>query len=307
MISLQQMKYIIALDDHKHFQMASEACFVTQPTLSMQLKKAEEDLGYPIFDRSSNALELTQFGEELLPVLRNVLIETSKIEMLRQRQKGEYREQLRIGVIPTISAYMVNDLFTEWKEKMEGMRIRIIEYKTEQLLEALRKKEVDCGILAGPVTSDNLRVVPLFTEEILAYCDCDDAHILSEELNNMKPWLLNEGNCLRNQMVRFCGLDSEESDLWDYSGGNLEILMNMVDQNGGYTLVPEFYKQLSSKGSKRFKSILSSHSGEIPAREIVCVFNNRSYKLPGIEKIIRSLQFHYGKKSNKEYTILPWK
>ncbi|MCE2713576.1 MAG: LysR family transcriptional regulator [Cryomorphaceae bacterium] len=113
MLSIQQMQYILSLSEHKQFQKASESCFVTQPTLSMQVKKAEDFLGYPIFDRSRSPLELTIFGEELIPVIREILSENDKIGSIAKKMKGEFKEQIRIGIIPTIAAYMVLDLFTQ--------------------------------------------------------------------------------------------------------------------------------------------------------------------------------------------------
>ncbi len=308
MISLQQMKYLVALEEHRHFQQASEACFVTQPTLSMQIKKAEDELGFAVFDRSAHDLRLTPFGEDLLPVLRSILHETEKIEMLRQKRSGQYVERLKIGIIPTVSAYLVNDLFRNWRKEFRDLQVTVEEFRTENLLEALRRKEIDCGILAGPVVSENLRVVPLFTEEIRAYTGAGGEKVSSKELAVLKPWLLNEGNCLRNQMIRFCGLEEGDESNWDYSGGNLDILMEMVDQNGGYTLVPEHYLRISRHRPEYFKTIYSAVNGQIPARQIVCAFHTRTYKLPGIEKIIRSLQLHYSEKRKaSEFTILPWK
>ena len=140
MITIQQMNYILALNDLRHFQRASEQCFVTQPTLSMQIKKAEDDLGFQIFDRSTNPLSLTNFGIEFIPIIRDITNDVSKIEHLTKSMKGLYTEKIRIGIIPTISAYLVSDMFKNWKEELINSQVVIKELKTEDLLIAIEKK-----------------------------------------------------------------------------------------------------------------------------------------------------------------------
>jgi LysR family hydrogen peroxide-inducible transcriptional activator len=117
MISLQQMQYIVILSEELQFQKASDRCFVTQPTLSMQLKKAEEQLGYAIFDRSTSPLSLTDFGKQLLPILREILSENDKIKLLKDRQNNIFVEEIKIGVIPTVAHYLVPTMFEKWKKK----------------------------------------------------------------------------------------------------------------------------------------------------------------------------------------------
>lgn len=140
MLSIQQMHYILVLSEELQFQRASERCFVTQPTLSMQVKKAEEILGHPIFDRSRNPIELTPFGNSLLPIIREVVNETNKIDHLLERLKGNYKEVIKIGVIPTIASYLVPDMFQKWQERIGNIQLTIEELKTEELIVAMEKK-----------------------------------------------------------------------------------------------------------------------------------------------------------------------
>ncbi|PHR26972.1 MAG: hypothetical protein COA38_13950 [Fluviicola sp.] len=303
MISIQQMQYILVLSEEQQFQRASEKCFVTQPTLSMQLKKAENTLGSAIFDRSTSPLELTPFGELLLPIVRDILSEYGRISELTEKQKGVYRERVRIGIIPTVADYMVPDLFNKWKSVLTDVQLSIEEMKTEDVLIALDQKKIDIGILAGPVNDPKLRTSVLFREEILAFVPESKAkEVTTEDLGNHHPWLLTSGNCLRTQMIHFCSLNTERDD-WNYEGGNLELLKQMVVMNGGYTLIPE---RSISKKTNDYKRIRSS-IGEIPARQIIALSPNRSTKWGSIEQIVRSVQLNYGdKKNGEELKLLSW-
>lgn len=309
MLSIQQMNYILAVNDHRHFQRASEVCFVTQPTLSMQIKKAEDDLGYVIFDRSTNPLSLTEFGNELIIIIREIVNELEKIPKLTKSMNGKYIEHIRLGIIPTISAFLVSDMFDKWKEVLPNIQLTIAELKSEELLIALEKKEIDLAILAGPVHQSNLRTIPLFQEEIKAYIPSKKGNEIStNELLDLHPWLLSKGNCLRTQMIHFCGLNNEISDNWNYEGGNLEMLLRMVDVKGGYSLVPEEYQRVLKLDDTKCKRIYSSDNQEIPAREVIALLPNKTSKWESIERIIRSVQLNYGKEKNrKNLQILNWR
>lgn len=307
MVSIQQMQYIIAVAEERQFQRASERCYVTQPTLSMQVKKAEETLGNLIFDRSRTPLELTAYGEQLVPILRDVLSEYDRIQALGDREKGIFRERLRIAVIPTVAGYMLPDLFDKWKEAMDDVELTIEEMKTEDMLAALESKTIDLGILAGPIHHPKWRTTVLYQEEILAYSPLfKKAVIPSSQLEQEHPWLLSEGNCLRTQMVHFCELDDRDKNGWNYEGGNIELLVKMVDLHGGYTLIPEYYASVLDV--KRMSRIESDELKEHPAREIIAINANRSPKWHTMERLIRTVQLHYANaEKNRALKLLNWK
>jgi LysR family transcriptional regulator, hydrogen peroxide-inducible genes activator len=308
MLSLQQMQYILVLSEVKHFQRASQDCFVTQPTLSMQIKKAEDELGYSIFDRSRQPLEVTPFGEKLIPILREILSESAKITIITDQMKGNYKERIRLGIIPTIASYMIPDLFSKWMEKLEDVQLNITEMKTEELIEALEKKELDAIIIAGPHLDSRYKSNLLYTEEILAYIpNSNESEISTDHLRNLHPWLLSSGNCLRNQMISFCQLKNEnESQAWNYEGGNMDLLLSMADQYGGYTLLP-FYHHLSPEKKRNIKRIVSTGSQQHPAREVIAVSPSKSLKWKGIEQIIREIQFQYANNQPSNFELLNWK
>jgi LysR family hydrogen peroxide-inducible transcriptional activator len=307
MISIQQMQYIVVLSEEQQFQRASERCFVTQPTLSMQIKKAEEQLGYLVFDRDSNPLSLTPAGNSLLPILREILSETEKIKYLSDQLKGKVKEEIRLGIIPTVASYLIPQLFGEWQSSFDQLKLTIHELKTVDVLEAMERKELDMGIIAGPHMDARLRTIPLYQEEIYIYApNVKEASIEMSNLQEMHPWLLNQGNCLRTQMVHFCQLKKTiDENEWNYEGGNLPLIIEMVDRHGGYTLIPSNFPltETQKHGIKSIRDLAS-----LPAREIIALSSNRTSKMQGIEALARSIQFAYGQTEKlKQLQVLDWK
>ena len=300
------MQYISTVAEERQFQRASERCFVTQPTLSMQIKKAEESLGNQIFDRSRSPLQLTAYGKELLPIIRDVLTEYSRVEMLGKQLGGTFKEELKVGIIPTIAGFMLPELFDKWHKELEGVELIIEEMKTEEILVALEEKTIDMGILAGPVHQPKWRTSVLFHEEIYAYVpQLDQELISSNKLEELHPWLLSKGNCLRTQMIHFCELKNQSEPGWNYEGGNIELLAKMVDLHGGYTLIPENYARLLA--IKNFTRIESETLKEFPAREIIAVSANRNPKWSSMEKMIRTVQLEYNQNREENLKLLSWK
>lgn len=304
-ITPQQINYIIELNNERNFQRASEKCQVTQPTLSMQIKKVEELVGFILFDRSTSPIKLTKEGEALIEIFRDVQSEYSRIPTLVQQLNGSYVESLRIAIIPTISAYLISDIFKTLRNEKPRLQLSIHELQSEELVAAMEEGKYDIGIMAGPKTSRRMRTVPLFQEEILIYYPDSDNEVISpEEISDVQPWLLSEGNCLRTQMVNFCGIDDATSKhQWNYIGGNMDILIKMVDLNGGYTLIPEYYK-LKSAGAKH---ILDADTKEHPARQVIAITLLKSTKKDSIDSLIRTIQGQYNTKKRDNFRILDWK
>jgi LysR family hydrogen peroxide-inducible transcriptional activator len=307
MLSIQQMHYLVVLSETRNFVRASELCHVTQPTLSMQVKKAEQLLGHVVFDRDRNPVELTLFGQELIPVLRDILNEEQRLSTITAKWNGTYKEEIRMGVIPTVASYLIPELFTKWKAHLPGVQLIIEEMRTPDLLVAMMNKQVDLAILAGPVSDPSFRTIPLYQEEIMAYSkEIETSEVDIAQLTDLHPWLLTKGNCLRTQMVSFCGIqEGKESANWSYEGGNVELLMNMVDQDGGYTLVPEFYRM--TKNQRDFLKHIRSGAGKnYPAREIIALAGHRTTKWGSIERMIREVQLSFRARSNKQLEVLSW-
>jgi LysR family hydrogen peroxide-inducible transcriptional activator len=147
----------------------------------------------------------------------------TSLDGVPERVNGSFVEEIKIGVIPTIAHYLVPDMFGIWQESLTNVKLSIEEMKTTELIEAMEHKEIDIAILAGPHYDPRLRTIPLFNEEILIYCSTINGNEISlEELQNLHPWLLSKGNCLRTQMIHFCKLNDGVSDEWNYQGGNID-------------------------------------------------------------------------------------
>jgi LysR family hydrogen peroxide-inducible transcriptional activator len=307
MISLQQMRYLVILSEELQFLRASERCFVTQPTLSMQVKKAEEQLGHPIFDRVTQPLSLTPYGQSVIPILREILNENEKLSVLNEKMSGTFVEEIRIGIIPTISVYLLKDVFLGLRSALPNVKLLFLEFRTEELLVALETNKVDLALFAGPYSDPRHRSVPLYQEEIKIYSSVvSNGDVSIESLENLQPWLLSKGNCLRTQMVNFCNLkDAVDPIEWDYIGGSLEILVDMVNINGGYTLIPANYASPKMDAGK-LKSLQSNYG--MPAREILGVFAHKSHKTERLQTMLREIQLKYPYRKAKELLqILDWK
>jgi LysR family hydrogen peroxide-inducible transcriptional activator len=309
MITLQQMTYILAVADMGQFQKASEFCNVTQPTLSMQVKKAEDMLGHRIFDRSLSTIQLTSFGEQLIPVLRDVISENMKVSQLLKRHSGKGEEVLRIGVIPTIARYLVPVIFEGNVKSDFVFGCHFVEGYTSDLIVKLQKRELDLVIAAGPYVQPGYTSVKLYDEELNVYLS--EAFSRSYEkiipvkvLQSLRPWLLSEGNCLRSQMISFCKMKEEDGlTKWDYNGGNLEVLMHIVEQEGGYTIIPEYYP-VSDPG--RIFSVDITDSGHYPGRSVIAVHHSRAVNTNLFNELIHFIQHSISRSSAKPLNIIGW-
>jgi LysR family hydrogen peroxide-inducible transcriptional activator len=305
MISPVQLSYIFALLKHKNFQRAADACHVTQPTLSMQLKKAEDSIGYKIINRDTNPISLTDAGKKLYTNLLAIQSAYDELGVQIQKLKGTYKAEIRIGIIPTISNYLVPELYAKWQDQIGEVHLDISELTSPNLLAALKNKTIDFGIMAGPVNDVSLEQQILYNEEVLIYAPTIKKKTIQlEELQNEHPWLLSPGNCLRTQMINFCKLDNAKNSEWNYEGGNLHLLTKMVEQEGGYTLIPSFYLPHLNLNPKHIKKI-EDHT---PIRQIIGLHLKRNTKKEDIVKIMRIIQRSksLGQQELENVEVLPW-
>jgi LysR family transcriptional regulator, hydrogen peroxide-inducible genes activator len=307
MLSTQQIQYILSLSEQLNFSRAAESCFVTQPTLSMQIKKAEEILGFPIFDRNRNPLEVTFLGKELLHILRDIDGDLQKIKHLKQKSNGSFLEEVKIAIIPTISAYIIPLLFAQWKEKLSNVRLIIEESKSEEIIENLNHRKIDLGIMAGPYEDLLTKTISLYQEEIVAYIpSINEKSVTTDSIKKLQPWLLNKGNCLRTQMVNFCKLNENSIEDWNYEGGNIEMLMRMVRQNGGYTLLPKNYTTILTDKKDAFKKIIDDRTKLSPGRNVIGVYPQKNYKTKSIEVILNTIKEKFTNLETDNISILKW-
>lgn len=282
MISLIQMQYLAAIDTYRHFATAAEKCFVTQPTLSMQVKKVEEELGIKIFDRTRQPVIPTQAGIAIIEQVRRILKEAEKIDLLVQEMQQEVSGDLTLGIIPTISPYLLPLFAGAFKQKYPAVHLKVQEVVTERIEELLKKDLLDAGILVTPLHNPGLIEQPLFYEEMMIYTNMQ--HPLSTQpiinigdIATPEMWLLSDGHCFRHQVVNLCQLHDLKSDVlpFEFEGGSLDTMMKIIDKEGGYTLIPELagfeIKNDAAHKVRRF-------SGITPLREVSLVVNRRFAK-----------------------------
>ncbi len=241
-----QLEYITAVDTWRHFSIAAEHCFVTQPTLSMQIQKLEEELGVKIFDRSKQPVVPTETGAEIIEQARKILSGKEQLMENLENKKGILKGELRIGIIPTLAPYLLPLFIQPFMKKYPSVKLVVHEMMTELIIARLREGKIDAGILVTPLQEAGITEFVLFYEELMAYVSKKNAiyektYVLPQDIDPNKLWLLEEGHCFRSQIVNLCELQkkSKEGSSFDYEAGSIETLRRMVEMNDGITIIPE--------------------------------------------------------------------
>lgn len=233
-MTLQQMEYVLAVDRFRHFAKAAEHCRVTQPTLSAMIQKLEEELGTKIFDRGQQPVCPTPAGVLVISQARNVLFQAGRIRDIIEEEKHSMSGTFNLGVLPTIAPYLLPRFFPQLMKKYPQLDIRVVEMKTDVIKSALRTGEIDAGIVAGLSDMDEFDRVPLFYEPFHVYVSCESELfgrevIRTSDLSGEQLWLLDEGHCFRDQLVRFCQLKAAKASQMAYHLGSMETFMRMVE------------------------------------------------------------------------------
>ncbi len=270
-MTLTQLEYIIALDTYRHFSLAAEKCFVTQPTLSMQIQKLEEDLGIIIFDRSKQPIILTEFGAEILLQARKIISESQQLRQLIKDLQQELQGELHIGIIPTLAPYLLPLFLRNFIEKYPKVKLIVTELTTENIIHKLKNDLIDCGILATPLNENQLTEIPLFYESFVAYLSpLHELYIRktlkSNEIDSKNLFLLDDTHCFSVHALQLCKVrTTKETSSFSYQAGSLETLKRMVDMHAGITLLPEL--ALDNLSENQLDNIRYFENPE-PVREI---------------------------------------
>ena len=240
-VTLRQMRYFEALAQHRHFGRAADACAVSQPALSVQIKELEEALGVQLVERSARQVRLTSLGEDLASRVRGILRSVDELGELARASRDGLAGRLRIGVIPTIAPYLLPSIVGGLTRQHPEADIRVRETVTPKLLEELGEGRLDTAIVALPVSEPSYEEVPLFSEDFVLVRPGEDASTPvpgPEGLREMRLLLLEEGHCFRDQALSFCNMQSAAPrELLD--GSSLSTLVQMVSAGIGVTLIPE--------------------------------------------------------------------
>ncbi|EDM36420.1 redox-sensitive transcriptional activator OxyR, LysR family protein [Pedobacter sp. BAL39] len=280
-MTLVQLEYIVAVDTYRSFVGAAEKCFVTQPTLSMQVQKLEEMLNVKIFDRSKQPVVPTEIGAQLIEQARVILQESHKIKEIISSQQQDVVGELKVGIIPTVAPYLLPRVISGMMERFPDLKLLIWEYTTEDIIHHLKTGVLDCGILATPLADNSISESPLYYENFVTYISKNSKlykkkAIDPDDLDDENIWLLNEGHCMRSQVLNICR-STKDSRLQGltYNTGSVETLIRMVDVNNGATLLPEL--ALAELSAKQLSKVRYFKSPE-PVREISLVTHKNFIK-----------------------------
>ena len=311
--SLVQLEYIVALDTHRHFVKAAEHCSVTQPTLSMQIKKMEDILGVVIFDRSKQPLIPTDAGQKIIAQARKVLDDAKAIPEIVSSYQETVAGSLRLGIIPTLSPYLLPRFIGEFTRQFPLVDLHVHELMTSRVVEGLQRDQLDAGIIVTPLEENGIEERPLFYEEIRAYLDPNHensgAHEISvDSLQKERLWMLTEGNCFREQVLNICAMQKkgEAAQGFSFESGSLETLRRLVDAEGGATLLPELAAiDLPESRKRQLKSI----GPERTFREVSLVFSRSFSKqrlLSLLEETINNT-IALPKSLDKNFSLIRWR
>lgn len=291
-MTLQQLEYILAVNQFRHFAKAAEYCRVTQPTLSAMIQKLEEELDTRIFDRSQQPVCPTPVGIHIIEQAQNILVQANRIKNIIEEEKHSLTGTFKLGILPTVAPYLLPRFFPQLMKKYPDLDIRVVEMKTNDIKKALQTGEIDAGIVASLAGIEELQQTPLFYEQFFAYVSREDALFNNEvirtsDLNGEQLWLLDEGHCFRDQLVRFCQMKSARASQLAYHLGSMETFMRMVESGKGVTFIPEL--AVLQLGDAQ-KELVRSFAIPCPTRQVVLLTNKNFIRHTLLEVLVKEIK-----------------
>lgn len=289
-MTLQQLSYIVALDFERNFVRAANRCFVSQPSLTMQVKKLEDELDLQLFDRTKKPLIPTPAGVPVIDLARTILANVEDLKLLVSEQKGVMEGELKLGVIPTIAPYLLPLLLPRFERDHPKVKLIIQELQTSDIIKYLRNDELDVGLLATPLGESGITEVPLFQEPMFGYVGSDHRLFKKKklkltDLDLQDTWLLAEGHCFRSQVLNICANRNDTGNSSTFESGSLETLERMVEQHRGMTILPA----MATIGlSPDQQALIRPFSGTVPTREISLVISRTQIKKHMIDALKHS-------------------
>ncbi|MCF0178427.1 MAG: LysR family transcriptional regulator [Bacteroidales bacterium] len=295
-MTIQQLEYIVALAQHGHFSEAAFALNVSQPTLSATISKLESELDVAIFDRSKHPITPTVIGEKVIEQARITLSHFERITDIVHNEKKSVEGEVHVGIIPTVAPYLIPNFFTYSKKQFPDLAIKFEELPTEMELNALRCGDVDIAILATQHNDNQLLEIPLYKEELVVYAS-QGSPLLSHEkvetamLSSDNLWVLRSEHCLSAQTLEICHLKKDTSAC--YTAGNIFTLINIIDSQGGYTIIPESHiGMLSHEQKTRVRHLAHPE----PCRQVSLYIRKDYFKEGIINAIISCISAQVPKK-----------
>ena len=272
-MNIQQLEYILAVDSFRHFAKAAEYCRVTQPTLSAMIQKLEDELELKIFDRNVQPVTPTPGGYKIIEQARKVLFQVSLVKDIAREEKESLKGTFYLAVLPTIAPYLLPRFFQQLTEQHLDLDIRIVEMKSTQIVKGLQRGEIDAAIMASSPSELFLNGEVLYYEQFFGYVSRNESIfknelIRSSDINGEHLWLLDEGHCFRDQLMRFCQMEKVKLHQSAYRLGSMETFMRMVESGNGITFIPEL---ATLQLSEEQKELVRPFAIPKPTREIVLV------------------------------------
>ncbi|HKQ16591.1 MAG TPA: LysR substrate-binding domain-containing protein [Steroidobacteraceae bacterium] len=286
-MNLRDLRYFVALAETRHFGKAAERSYVSQPTLSAQIKKLETYLGVQLIERQPRKVALTETGVKILPIARRIVQESDEIVSLARNEHDPLSGKLKVGLIPTIGPYLLPLITRKLRKQLPRLKLMLYEHQTQPLLEKLRAGDIDLGILALPVPLDGLEARSLYDENFTLAVPTNSplakrAHVKIDDLTGETLLLLEDGHCLRDQALDVCSrIDVKESE--DYRATSLETLRQMVAAGLGITLLPE----LATRGpfGSGHGLTVKEFSRPVPSRTVGAVWRKSTARTDAIKAV----------------------
>ena len=291
-MTITQLQYVLAVAEHKNFTLAAEKCFVTQPTLSMQIQKIEDELNILIFDRSKKPIQLTEIGQKIVNQAKNIVNEAGRIKDIVEQQKGFIGGEFRLGIIPTIMPTLLPMFLTNFIKKYPKIKLIIEELNTDEIILKLKNGHLDAAIAATPLMEEKLKEIVLYFEPFVAYVPqnnsiAEKGEIEVNDLNLDDILLLQDGHCFRDGILNLCkNQNYSNTNSFQLESGSFETLIRLADEGLGTTLLP-YLHTLELKEKDKLK--LRHFKEPKPAREVSLVFPKTELKIHIIEALRQTI------------------
>lgn len=291
-MTITQLQYVLAVAEHRNFTLAAEKCFVTQPTLSMQIQKIEEELNVLIFDRSKKPIQLTAIGQKIVEQAKNIVNEAGKIKDIVEFQKGFIGGEFRLGIIPTIMPTLLPMFLNNFIKKYPKIKLIIEELNTDEIILRLKNGHLDAAIAATPLEDEKIKEIVLYYEPFVAYIPENYAishknEIEVSDLNLDDILLLQDGHCFRDGILNLCkNQEMATKNSFQLESGSFETLIKLADEGLGTTLLP-YLHTLDLK--EKDKSKLRQFKEPKPAREVSLIYPKSELKIHIIDALRNSI------------------
>ena len=287
-MTITQLKYVLAVAEHKNFTLAAEKCFVTQPTLSMQIQKIEEELNIQIFDRTKKPIQLTQIGLKIVSQAKNIVNEAERMQDIVEQQKGFIGGEFRLGIIPTIMPTLLPMFLNNFIKKYPKVKLIIEELNTDEIITRLKNGNLDAAIAATPLMEEKIKEIVLYFEPFIAYIPENNQNYSKNEievndLNIDEILLLQDGHCFRDGILNLCkNVSKSEINHFQIESGSFETLIKLADEGLGITLLPYLHTlDLNEKDKLKLKHFKEPK----PAREVSLIFPKTELKIQIIDAL----------------------